>query len=165
MPEYQYPSRPPLRGHRAGPPVPDPSSEVAPTPRRDRKRRFALAAIVASVIGGGATGAAITSMSAASAQTPTPTPSPSATAPAAPDAAAGAFKSNEDSTHEGTETPEQEAAEDAGKRPSGHGGPRGAGGPNEDPTHEASESPEREAAEHPAGAQAPTPAPSASPTS
>ena len=163
MPDYQYPSRPPLRGYRAGPPLPDPPSEVAPTPRRNRKRRFALAAIVASVIGGGATGAAITSMSAASAQTPTPTPS--AAAPAAPDAAAGTFKSNEDSTHEGTETPEQEAAEDAGKRPSGHGGPRGAGGPNEDPTHEASESPEREAAEHPAGAQAPTPAPSASPTS
>src|SRR5436309_181736 len=55
------------------------------------------------------------------------------------------------------ETPEQEAAENAGQcrggphdgRGPGHPGPGGPGfSPNEDPAHERSESPEREAQEH-----------------
>ena len=56
----------------------------------------------------------------------------------------GAFRSNEDATHEAGESAAVEAAEDAGVRPGG-GGPGGR--PNEDATHEASESAAREAAE------------------
>jgi len=75
-----------------------------------------------------------------SAQSPTPTPSPSGSA------SAGTFKSNEDATHEASESAEREAQEDAGIFPGG--GMHRGGGSNEDATHEASESAEREAQEN-----------------
>jgi hypothetical protein len=80
-----------------------------------------------------------------SAQTNTPTTVPSATV-----APGGTFKSNEDPTHEGTESADREAQENSGTFHPGVGGH----GSNEDPTHESSESPEREAQE--GTGQAPT---------
>ncbi len=71
-----------------------------------------------------------------SAQSSTPTPSPAPTS--------GAFKSNEDPTHEAGESAGREAQEDAGIFPGKHRG----GGSNEDATHESSESAEREAQEN-----------------
>jgi hypothetical protein len=65
--------------------------------------------------------------------------------------------SNEDPTHEATESAQREADEAAGKFPGGPGGPDGHGGPdggfggphhsNTDPAHEAAESPARAAQE------------------
>ncbi|MDP9238681.1 MAG: hypothetical protein M3P30_15005 [Chloroflexota bacterium] len=92
---------------------------------------------------GGAVLIAVIGAGAVMAQTPSTTPGASGTP--ATGAPSGAFKSNEDPTHEAGETAEQEAAEDAGKG-HGHGGFRG-GKSNEDPAHEASESSEREAQE------------------
>ena len=70
-----------------------------------------------------------------SAQSSTPTPAPTS----------GAFKSNEDATHESGESADREAQEDAGIFP---GGKHRGGGSNEDATHESSESAEREAQEN-----------------
>jgi hypothetical protein len=84
-----------------------------------------------------------------SAQTNTPTTAPSATT-----APGGTFKSNEDPTHEGTESAQREAQEDSGTFHPGNGGWQGSHGSNEDPTHESSESPQREAQEN--AGQAPT---------
>ena len=70
-----------------------------------------------------------------SAQSPTPTPAPTS----------GAFKSNEDTTHEAGESADREAQEDAGIFP---GGKHRGGGSNEDATHESSESADREAQEN-----------------
>jgi hypothetical protein len=58
----------------------------------------------------------------------------------------GMFKSNEDATHEATESAAVEAAENSGQRP--HGGNGGPFKPNEDATHEAGESAAREAQEN-----------------
>ena len=69
------------------------------------------------------------------AQSPTPSPAPTS----------GAFKSNEDPTHESGESADREAQEDAGVFP---GGKHRGGGSNEDAAHEAQESPEREAQEN-----------------
>jgi len=69
-----------------------------------------------------------------SAQSSTPTPAPTS----------GAFKSNEDATHESGESADREAQEDAGIFQGKHRG----GGSNEDATHESSESAEREAQEN-----------------
>jgi hypothetical protein len=62
----------------------------------------------------------------------------------------GAFHSNENATHEGSESAAREAAEDNGTAGFGRaGGPgRGAFHPNEDKAHEASESAAREQAEN-----------------
>jgi hypothetical protein len=85
-----------------------------------------------------------------SAQSPTPSN------PAATPTASAPHTSNEDPTHEASESAEREAYEDSGNFVPGH---RGAFTPNEDPAHEAAESAEREAQEDagqaPAG-QAPT---------
>ncbi|MGD0204862.1 MAG: hypothetical protein ABSB57_00205 [Dehalococcoidia bacterium] len=78
-----------------------------------------------------------------SAQTPTPS-TPTATA-----TASAPCKSNEDATHEASESAEREAQEDSGQC-----APGGKFTPNEDPAHEASESAEREAQED--AGQAPT---------
>ena len=80
-----------------------------------------------------------------SAQTNTPTTAPSATT-----APGGTFKSNEDTTHEGTESADREAQENSGTFHPGSGGH----GSNEDPTHESSEDPSRESQE--GTGQAPT---------
>jgi cytoskeletal protein RodZ len=79
-----------------------------------------------------------------SAQSTTPTPSPAPTS--------GAFKSNEDPSHEAGESAEREAQEDAGIFPGKHRGE----GSKEDASHEASESAEREAEEN-ANQASPTP--------
>src|SRR5437762_9107827 len=110
-------------------------------------RKSVAAAVAAATIAAGSLAvAAINPFGIAAAQDPGNTP----TAPS------GKFHSNEDPTHEATESAEREAAEDAGQRPNG-GHVRG--GSNEDPAHEATESAEREAQEH-AGGTATTPAPS-----
>ena len=70
-----------------------------------------------------------------SAQSPTPSPAPTS----------GAFKSNEDATHEAGESADREAQEDAGIFA---GGKHRGGGSNEDAAHESSESAEREAQEN-----------------
>ena len=64
----------------------------------------------------------------------------------------GAFRSNEDPTHEKAESAVQETAENNGTfhsgGPGGPGGPGAQGTPNENPAHEAGESAAREAAEN-----------------
>jgi hypothetical protein len=114
--------------------------QLKPSP--SRKRLITAALVAGALVGSAGVAAAATS---------------STTTTQAPAAADGTAKvgSNEDPTHEASETPEQEAAEDAGLGHRGHGR-----GNNEDPAHEATESPEREAAEHAQGGSAPT-APSA----
>ncbi|MFI5282825.1 MAG: hypothetical protein ACHQ0J_06810 [Candidatus Dormibacterales bacterium] len=99
---------------------------------------FASAIAGAMVFGGvlGATALAhspLTAASAASSASPSP----------------GAFKSNEDPTHEKAESAAQETAENNGTfHPGGPGGPGAHGAPNENATHEAGESATREAAEN-----------------
>ena len=122
------------------------------------RKSIATALAAATIAGGSLAVAAINPFGIASAQDSGTTP----TAPAAP-APNGKFQSNEDPTHEAKETPAQEAAEDAGQRPSG-GHFRGGGGSNEDPAHEATESAEREAQEDAGGAATPTPTPSSGST-
>ncbi len=100
--------------------------------------KTAAAAIAASILAGGAGGVTLFGPRLAGAQTTTTNPPTTGNAPSN-----GTFRSNEDPTHESTESPQREADEDAGRGFRGHGG-----GSNEDPTHEASESPEREAAEN-----------------
>ena len=89
-------------------------------------RKALVAGTLAAVsLGGGALGAALVSGSA-SAQTPatsstttssgTATSTPAAT-PGTPDAPGGAFHSNENATHEKTESAAREAQENAGQRP------------------------------------------------
>ncbi|TML11727.1 MAG: hypothetical protein E6G39_13080 [Actinobacteria bacterium] len=121
------------------------------------RKSIATALAAATIAGGSLAVAAINPFGIASAQDSGTTP----TAPAAP-APNGKFQSNEDPTHEAKETPAQEAAEDAGQRPSG-GHFRG-GDSNEDPAHEATESAEREAQEDAGGAATPTPTPSSGST-
>ena len=111
-------------------------------------RKSVAAAVAAATIAAGSLAvAAINPFGIAAAQDSGTTP----TAPAAP---GGKFHSNEDQAHEATESPEREAAEDAGQH---RGGGHFHGGSNEDPAHEATESPEREAQEHAGGATTPAP--------
>jgi hypothetical protein len=100
------------------------------------RKSVAAAAVAASVVIGGATGAVLFGPSLAGAQTSTTTPGAAATCPGGP------FKSNEDPAHEAKETPEQEAAEDSGTF-CGHRGPHG---PNGDPTHTGPKTPGQNAA-------------------
>jgi hypothetical protein len=106
------------------------------------KRRTLVyaSAIAGAMIFGGVLGATalahspLTPASAASSAAPSP----------------GAFKSNEDATHEKAEPAAQETAENNGTfHPGGPGGPGGPGTgfPNENATHESGESATREAAE------------------
>ena len=85
---------------------------------------IAAAAMAGSMLTGGVIGATVFSVTSAAAASPTP----AATAPAQPGssgssgssgsaASPGAFKSNEDPTHEAGESAAREAAEDAGQAP------------------------------------------------
>ena len=94
--------------------------------------------IVGASLTGGALGSYLLGGSAG-AQTPTTTPT---SAGATPAPAAGTDTSNNDATHEATESPQREADETAGKIGGGKHGPS-----NTDPAHEAAESPARAAAE------------------
>ena len=97
----------------------------------DIVRKTALgAAIVGAALVGGAVGATL--IGSAGAQD-TPTTSTTVTT--------GVDHSNQDPTHEASESAQREADETAGKM-GGHDGPS-----NTDPAHEASESPERAAQE------------------
>jgi len=105
------------------------------------KKSLVAAVVAGSFVVGGT--AAMVMFQPAGAQT-----SPSTTvAPAtgSTPGASGSATSNEDPTHEATESPQREADENSGKAFG-----RGAGhhGPNEDPAHEATETPEREAQEN-----------------
>jgi hypothetical protein len=124
------------------------------------RRSVAAAAMVGSLVVGGATGAYLFGPSLAGAQTTTTVPGGAQNG--------SSFKSNEDPAHEANETPEQEAAEDSGQFRGGHGGH----GSNEDPAHEANETPEQEAAENanggsggPRTGQAPAPGATTTPSS
>ncbi len=115
-------------------------------------RKAMAAAISGSLLAGAALGLIIFGPSLANAQTSGTTAPPAATTSPSGPAGAGTFRSNEDPTHEATESPEREAAENSGQT---FGGRHGS---NEDPAHEAAESPEREAqenAQNPAGGGAP----------
>jgi hypothetical protein len=115
-----------------------------------------LGAVAASVLGNGRI--------FASADTATPSPSGSAspsasaspgssTAPNTTAPSTGTFKSNEDPTHEGTESAAREADENSGKAHLGRPG----GGSNENPAHEATEGAAREGQEAPTTAATPAP--------
>jgi hypothetical protein len=127
-----------------------------------RIRAIAVAAALAgSAIAGAALATVLHVNPGLTANAATASPPAASTSP-------GAFKSNEDPTHEQGETAAQEAAENSGQRPQHGAGPGRAGGaftPNENPQHEAGESAAQEAAENsgqrPAG---PRPSPSASPS-
>lgn len=122
------------------------------------KSLITAGAIAGSMVVGGVIGAVLYGASTISANAATPSPTPSASA----SPGAGAFKSNEDPTHEQGESAAREADENSGKAFAGRGGPGGPGahGPNEDPTHEAGESAAQEAAEN----SGQRPAPKASPS-
>lgn len=91
------------------------------------RKGLLAAAMLGSVLAGGAVGVALFGPSTAGAQTTTTTPSNSSgtTATTAP-----TFHSNETPSHEATETPSQEAGENSG---TGHCGHSGAG-PNSSQT-------------------------------
>ena len=109
----------------------------------NRTRNFVFAsAIAGAMIFGGVIGATVLAHSVLTPASAAATASPSP----------GAFKPNENATHEQNEPASQETAENNGTfhpgGPGGPGGPRGPGGlSNETSTHEAGESATREAAE------------------
>ena len=111
--------------------------------KQGKKKVVAAGVAALSLVGGSLALAAINPFAANAQDTPSTT-----TGPAGAVAPTGKFQSNEDPTHEAGETPEQEAAEDAGQRLGGrHSGGRHGGRSNEDPAHEAKETAEQEAAE------------------
>jgi hypothetical protein len=108
-------------------------------------------------LAGGLIVAAIVGTAVVMAQTSdTPTTTPDATATPG----SGSFKSNEDATHESSESTARETAEDSGQ---GFHHGNGKGGSNEDPTHEANEPAGRESNEN--SGLAPGAGPTAGPTS
>ena len=122
------------------------------------RKTVSAAAMAGSLLAGGALGVALFGPTSAIGQTT------STTTPSNPDNR-GAFRSNEDATHEAGESAAREADENSG-RAGGWCHHRG-GGSNEEANHEAGESPEREAEENnaqPPSTEAPsTPAPSGTP--
>jgi hypothetical protein len=92
-------------------------------------RKGAVAGLVTAAIGGGALGATVVSAATSSAATTTTTTTPSTTnappgAPGTPGAQgfqggprSGTFHSNENATHEKTESAQREAQENAGQFP------------------------------------------------
>lgn len=111
------------------------------------KNRIAVLALAAGLAGGAVIGAGLGIVASAGAQSPDTTvpattePGPTGATPPAGATTPKGSGSNEDPTHEATESPQREADEDAGRAHFGHGHR------NEDPAHEATESPEREAQE------------------
>jgi hypothetical protein len=102
------------------------------------KKSLIPIALVAAAAGGAAALAFGPALAGADTTTTSP---PATSAPAA--GATPSFHGHEDAAHEAAESPEREAAEDAGR---GFGGHEGHGS-NEDAAHEAGESAEREAQE------------------
>jgi hypothetical protein len=104
-------------------------NELDPTPRPRARfgglsRRAAVAATSGGLVVGGITGGFLVARAATSdaTTTATSTPSPSgssnaAATPAPGTPAQGAFKPNEDPTHEAGESAAREAQENAGQRP------------------------------------------------
>ena len=129
------------------------------------RTRLAITAagMSAAMATAGAAGAVVFGPMLVSAASPTPGTGATSATPAP----SGAPHSNEDTTHEGTESAAQETAEDSGlgRAGMGHGGAKrpGAGmhGSNEDSAHEATESSARETEENARGA---APAPGSSPS-
>jgi hypothetical protein len=76
-------------------------------------------AMVGSTLAGGAVGAALFSGSSAGAATPSSSTAPSASSGSNSSDAApnGPFHPNENASHEATESPQREAQENAGQRP------------------------------------------------
>jgi hypothetical protein len=98
-------------------------------------KRTAALALAVGLVGGGLIGGMFGLPNISGAQSTTTPPS----SPTSPDQSQAT--SNEDPSHEATESPEREAEEDSGHFQWHHHGS------NEDPAHEATESPEREAQE------------------
>jgi hypothetical protein len=96
----------------------------------------AVGALVAGVFANGTVAVNAASVSPSATTSPTASPSPNA----------GAFKSNEDATHEASESQTREGDENSGKAPSRRSG-QGTFKPNENSSHESSESAAREAQE------------------
>src|SRR6202521_3848400 len=107
------------------------------------QRIITIAGVAASLIAGGAIDAPLPGPRAAAAANTSNSTQIRATA--APSAAAGTFKSNEDATHEAGESATVEAQENSGQRP---GGGTGKFTPNENAAHETTESAAREAQEN-----------------
>src|SRR5438552_2705549 len=102
-------------------------------------KTVAAAAMAGSLLAGGALGMALFGPTSAIGQTTTTTTPGNG-------GNGGTFRSNEDPTHEATETPGREADENAGR---GFGRCHHMGGrSNEDPSHEGTETPGREADEN-----------------
>lgn len=119
-------------------------------------------AVAASVLGNGTifANADTATPSPSGAASPSASVSPgSSTAPNSTTPGTGTFRSNEDVTHEGTESAAREADENSGKAHMGR-----AGGSNEDPAHEATESAGRESGETPGTTTPGTTAPGATAT-
>lgn len=108
------------------------------------KNRVAVASLVVGLIGGGVAGVAlgITTLAGA-ASSPSPTVAPNTPGNGSTP------HSNENATHENTESPAREADENAG-RVGGHFGD------NESTAHDSQESPQREAQEDAGNATAPS---------
>jgi hypothetical protein len=110
------------------------------------QRVVTVAGVAGSLIAGGVIGATLAGPLAATAAN---SGNHGATyqltaASASPSAGAGTFKSNENATHESSESATVEAQENSGQRP---GGGSGTFTPNENATHEQGESAAREAQE------------------
>jgi hypothetical protein len=101
-------------------------------------RKGAVVALTLTSLAAGAVGAWIFAPGTGGAATST------TTTPNAGNGSSGQFHSNEDPTHESSESPQREAAENSGQLR--HGNHRF--GSNEDPTHESGESQQREAQEN-----------------
>jgi hypothetical protein len=107
-------------------------------------RKAVLAAtVIGSMLGGGAIGAWLAVPSTSGAATTDTTAATSGGTGEAGGSSSGTFHSNEDPTHEKSESAQREGDENSGKAHFGHDGFHS----NEDPTHEKSESAQREADE------------------
>ena len=100
------------------------------------RKSIVAATMAASLLAGGAIGVALFGPGGAGAQSTTTQP-PSGSSGSSQGGTT--FRSNEDTSHENSETPQREADENAG-RAFFHG----AGGSNENTAHENGETPERE---------------------
>ena len=133
--------------------------------------RLAAAGLLVGLAGGVAAGVALGISGIAGAQTPAPsTTTPAANAAPTSPGTGGAFKPNENTSHETAESADREAAEDSGQVPGPGRHAAVMGGSNETPGHESGESSTREADEgnnapsSPAPTTPSSPAPTTPPT-
>ena len=110
------------------------------------RKALLISAVLGSMATGGLLGATVFAPAASNAATPGAT---TATGGTGGSGSGGTFHSNEDPTHEKSESAQREADENSGKGFFGaHHDGGGAFHPNEDPAHEKAESATREAQEN-----------------